>query len=100
IPAAGAELRETARQLAGPVERLVVTHGDLDHYGGAAAFRDLPIVATERTRSAIEENGPGRIEELRSGFDEYVRELREKVAPEWEQEQARVVGADLPSLEL
>ena len=100
MPAAGAELRDTARQLAGPVERLVITHGDFDHYGGAAAFADLPIVATELTRSAIEENGPGRIEELRSGFDKYVRELHEKGAPEWEQEQARVIGADLPSLEL
>ena len=99
-PSAGAELRETADRLAGPVERLVVTHADFDHYGGSPAFADLPIVASERTRAAIAENGPGRIEELRSGFDEYAAELQEKGAPDWEQEQARLIAADLPALEV
>jgi cyclase len=99
-PAAAAEVREAAERLAGPVERLLVTHADFDHYGGSAAFADVPILASERTRTAIAENGPARIDELRSGMDDYLAELEARNAPEWEKEQAQVVTAELPSLEV
>ena len=45
MPSAGRELRAQA----GTVERLFVTHADFDHYGGAQAFADLPILASEQT---------------------------------------------------
>ena len=99
-PAAAAELRETAEQIAGPVERLLVTHAHFDHFGGSAVFADVPIVASERTRAAIAETGPARVEELRAGMDGYLAELEAKDAPAWEREQARVVTAELPSLEV
>lgn len=99
-PAAARDLRAAAEELAGPVERLVVTHADFDHYGGAQVFADVPIVASERTRAAIVENGPGRISELRETMDAYLAELDERNAPEWEREQGRAIAAEVPGLEL
>jgi cyclase len=99
-PAAARDLRAAAEELAGPVQRLVVTHADFDHYGGAQVFADVPIVASERTRGAIIENGPGRISELRETMDGYLAELEERDAPGWEREQGRAIAAEVPALEL
>lgn len=95
-PGAARDLRTAAEELAGPVERLVITHGDFDHYGGTVAFADLPILTTEATRAAIAENGPGRIAGLEAEMDSYLTELDENDAPEWEREQARRITAELP----
>jgi cyclase len=95
-PGAARDLRTAAEALAGPVERLVITHGDFDHYGGTAAFADLPILATEPTRTAIADNGPGRIAGLEAEMGSYLAELEETDAPEWEREQARRIAAQLP----
>ena len=99
-PTAARDLRAAAEELAGPVERLVVTHAHFDHYGGAAAFADVPIVATAHTRTEIGESGPGRIAHLRETMDTYLAELEERGAPEWELEQGRRIAADVPSLKL
>jgi len=97
-PSAAHDLRSAAESLAGPIDRLVITHGDFDHYGGASVFSGIPVVASETTRQAIAENGPGRIESLRAEFESYVADLQSKGAPDCELEQARVIEADLPSL--
>jgi glyoxylase-like metal-dependent hydrolase (beta-lactamase superfamily II) len=99
-PAAARDLRAAAEELAGPVERLVVTHADFDHYGGAQVFADVPIVASERTRAAIVENGPDRISELRETMDAYLAELEERDAPDWECRQGRAIAVEVPTLEL
>jgi glyoxylase-like metal-dependent hydrolase (beta-lactamase superfamily II) len=99
-PTAARELRAAAERLAGPVERLVITHADFDHYGGAQAFADVPILASERTRATIGEIGPTRIEELAARVEAYLAELEERNAPEWEREQGRVIAAEIPGLEL
>jgi glyoxylase-like metal-dependent hydrolase (beta-lactamase superfamily II) len=97
-PAAGREVRSAAERLAGSVDRLVVTHAHFDHYGGARAFSDLPILATEATTARIREEGPRRVTELREGAASYAAELDERDAPAWEREQWRRVAAELPSL--
>jgi cyclase len=99
-PGAARDLRAAAEKLAGPVERLVVTHADFDHYGGAQAFAGVPIVSSELTRAAIAEAGPGRITELRETMNGYLAELEEKGAPAWELEQGRSIAAEVPGLEL
>lgn len=99
-PSAARDLRAAAEELVGPVDRLVLTHGDFDHYGGATAFTGIPVIATETTRQAIAETGPGRIESLRAEFEPYVEGLQSKGAPGWELEQARAIERDLPNLEV
>jgi cyclase len=99
-PGAARDLRAAAEELAGPVERLVITHGDFDHYGGAYAFADVPILASETTRAVIEENGPGRVSGLQAEMDTYLAELEEQDAPEWELEQGRRIAAEIPGLRL
>jgi cyclase len=99
-PAAARDLRATAEEHAGPVERLVITHADFDHYGGAQAFADIPILSTQPTREAIVEGGLTRIAELRDQMDGYLAELEEQNAPEWEREQGRRITAEIPNLVL
>jgi cyclase len=99
-PAAARDLRTTAETIAGPVERLLITHGDFDHYGGAQAFADLPILASERTKALIEEDGPGRLSGFKAEMDPYVTELEEKGAPGWELERARIIATEMPGLRL
>jgi glyoxylase-like metal-dependent hydrolase (beta-lactamase superfamily II) len=99
-PGAARDLRAAAEELAGPVERLFVTHADYDHYGGAHAFADLPILATETTAATIAETGPGRVAGMREEMETYLAELEERDAPEWEREQARRIAAEIPGLEL
>jgi glyoxylase-like metal-dependent hydrolase (beta-lactamase superfamily II) len=99
-PAAARDLRVAAETLAGPVDRLVVTHADFDHYGGAQAFADVPIAASQRTRADILEKGPARIAEWRETIDSYLSELVEQGAPDWELEQGRSIAAELPHLTL
>ena len=99
-PAAAHDLRAAAEQLAGPVERLVITHAHFDHYAGAQAFADVPIMATERTRAEIIANGPGRIASLQAEFEAYLAELEEQDAPDWEREQGRAIAAEIPGLTL
>jgi len=97
-PAAARDLREEAEDQAGPVGRLVVTHRDLDHFGGAQVFADVPIVATETTRAAVESNGPARVAELREEMGTYLADLEQDGAPDWERLQGERIAAELPSM--
>jgi cyclase len=99
-PGAARDLRTAAEQLAGSVERLFVTHADFDHYGGAQAFADVPILAAETTAATIGEVGPGRVAEMKEQMETYLAELEEQDAPEWEREQGRRIVAEVPGLEL
>jgi len=99
-PAAARDLRAAAEQLAGSVEWLFVTHADFDHYGGAHAFADLPIMATATTAATIAEAGPGRVAGMKEEMETYLAELEEQDAPEWEREQGRRIVAEIPGLEL
>ena len=95
-PAAGRDLREQARN----AERLFITHADFDHYGGAQAFADLPILASEQSAATIREVGPGRVAGMKEQMDTYLAELEEQGAPEEEKQQARAIAAEVPGLEL
>ncbi len=95
-PGAAGDLRSAAEELAGPVERLVITHSDFDHYGGAAAFADLSILATETTRAAIAERGPARAAALQAELESERAAMAERNAPEWEWEQIDRIAAQLP----
>jgi glyoxylase-like metal-dependent hydrolase (beta-lactamase superfamily II) len=95
-PGAARDLRAAAEQHAGPVERLVITHGDLDHYGGAQVFADVPIIATEATKARIEEHGQTPVDEMLAGMDAYMAELEQNDAPAWERDQGRAIAAELP----
>jgi cyclase len=95
-PGAARDLRAAAEELAGPVERLVITHGDFDHYGGSAAFAEVPILTTETTRAAIAERGPARAAGLRAELDEELVAMKERNAPEWEWEQIDRITTQLP----
>lgn len=99
-PGPARELRRAAEELAGPVERLVITHADFDHYGGANAFADLPILASETTAATIAEVGPDRVAGLQAEMDAYLAELEEKDTPEWELEQGRRIAAEIPGMRL
>jgi len=99
-PAGAADLRAAAERLAGPVERLVITHADFDHYGGAQAFADLPILASRTTAATIAEAGPKRIAGFREEMATYLDELEEQGAPDWEKEQGRRIVAEIPGLVL
>src|SRR5207342_3426904 len=92
VPSAGRELRAHP---AG-AERLFITHADFDHYGGAQAFADLPILATEQTAKTIREVGPGRVAGMKEQMETYLAELDD----ESEREQARLIAAEIPTLEL
>jgi glyoxylase-like metal-dependent hydrolase (beta-lactamase superfamily II) len=96
VPAGARDLRAAA----GRVDRLFVTHADFDHYGGAQAFADLPILASEQTAATIREVGPGRVAGMREQIDTHLAELEEKDAPEWEKEQGRRIAAEVPGLVL
>jgi cyclase len=100
VPGAARELRTAAETLGGPVERLVITHGDFDHYGGAQAFEGVPILASELTAAAIAENGPRRISALQAEVGNYLAKLEAQGAPEWEREQARRIASEIPDLRL
>jgi glyoxylase-like metal-dependent hydrolase (beta-lactamase superfamily II) len=95
MPSAGRELRDHA----GSIERLFITHADFDHYGGAQAFADLPILAAEQTAQTIREVGPGRVSGMKEQIDEHIRELEEK-GPEADLAQARLIALEVPTLEL
>jgi cyclase len=99
-PRAARELREAAEERAGPVERLVITHGDLDHYGGSQMFADVPISATEATKERIEERGQTPVDEMLAGMDAYLAELEQNDAPEWERGQGRAIAAELPHMRI
>jgi cyclase len=99
-PGAAGDLRAAAEEAAGPVERLFITHADFDHYGGAQAFTDVPILAAETTAETIREAGPGRIAEIKAEMETYLAELDGQGAPEWEREQCRRIVAEVPHLEL
>jgi glyoxylase-like metal-dependent hydrolase (beta-lactamase superfamily II) len=99
-PGAARDLRAATEELAGSVERLFITHADFDHYGGAQAFADVPILAAETTAATIAEAGPGRVAGMKEQMETYLAELEEQGAPEWEREQGRRIVAEVPGLEL
>jgi cyclase len=99
-PVAAQDVRTAAERLAGRVERLFITHGDFDHYGGSQVFADVPILATETTAAAISEAGPKRIADLKEEMKTYLDELDQQDAPEWEKEQGRRIVAEVPGLVL
>jgi glyoxylase-like metal-dependent hydrolase (beta-lactamase superfamily II) len=99
-PGAARDLRAAAEELAGPVELLFVTHADFDHYGGAHAFADVPILAAETTATTIAEAGPGRVAGMQEQMETYLAELEQQDAPEWEREQGRRIVAEIPRLVL
>src|SRR5262249_41425476 len=94
-PSAGRDLRSHAN-----AERLFITHADFDHYGGAQAFADLPILASEQTAATIREVGPGRVAGMKEQMATYLAELGEQGAPDEDIEQARAIAAEVPGLEL
>ena len=96
MPAGAHDLRAAA----GRVDRLFITHADFDHYGGAQAFTDVPILASEQTAATIREVGPGRVSDMKEQIDAHLAELEEKDAPEWEKEQGRRIAAEVPGLVL
>ena len=71
---AGRELRAQAGTSSGCSSR----HADFDHYGGAQAFADLPILASEQTAQTIREVGPGRVAGMKEQMESYIAELEEK----------------------
>ena len=87
-PGAARDLRAAAEELAAPAERLFITHADFDHYGGAQAFADVPILAAETTAATIAEAGPGRVAGMQEEMETYLAELEEQDAPQWEREQS------------
>ena len=95
-PVAGRDLRAAA----GDMRRLFITHGDFDHYGGAQAFADLPILASEQTAATIREAGPGRVEGMQEQMATYLDELETQGASDDEKEQARRIVAEIPGLVL
>jgi glyoxylase-like metal-dependent hydrolase (beta-lactamase superfamily II) len=99
-PGAARDLRAAAEAEVGPIDRLVVTHPHYDHYFGAQAFDDVPIVATETTREVIVSRGRGAIDDLIAQVDHYLEDLAARGAPDWEQEQGRRIAAELPGMEL
>jgi cyclase len=99
-PAAARDLRTAAEQFVGPVARLVITHADFDHYGGAQVFEDVPFLASEQTAATINEAGPGRVAGMQEQIDAYVAELAERDAPESERQQADRIAAEVPGLRL
>jgi glyoxylase-like metal-dependent hydrolase (beta-lactamase superfamily II) len=96
MPAGAHDLRAAA----GLVDRLFITHADFDHYGGAQAFGDVPILASEQTAATIREVGPGRVTGMKEQIDTHLAELEERDAPEWEKEQGRRIAAEVPGLVL
>ena len=56
----------------------MITHGDFDHYGGAQAFSDVPILASEPTAATIAEAGPGRVAGMKEEMETYLAELEER----------------------
>jgi cyclase len=95
-PASGRDLRVHA----GNAERLFITHADFDHYGGAQAFADLPILASEQTAATIREVGPGRVAGMKDELETYLAELEEQGSSEEDKQQARAIAAEVPGLEL
>jgi len=76
------ELRTVITSLTGkPVSHLINSHWHGDHVRGNQMFRDVSIVATERTRNIMHEIHPARIARQRSGLQElsdYIRDLEEQ----------------------
>ena len=67
----------------------MITHADFDHYGGAQAFADVPILAAERTAATIAEAGRERVAGMQEEMDGYLAELEEQDAPEPERRAGR-----------
>ena len=99
-PAAARDLRAAAEELAGPVDRLVITHADFDHYGGAQASPTCRFSPPSTTAATIAEVGPGRVAGMQEQMATYLAELEEQDAPEWEKEQGRRIVAEVPGLVL
>lgn len=111
---AAAELREVITALTGkPVSHLLNSHWHGDHVRGNQAFRDVPIVATGKTKNIMQEIHPQRIARQRAGLDEwreYIAKLEEQRISTVDDSQAvqllqqisllREIEISLPMLEL
>lgn len=63
------DFRAYVDSLGKPIERVLITHGHLDHYLGlSAAFRDVEVYALAETRGIIEDEGPYLFENFGPDF--------------------------------
>lgn len=63
------DFRAYVDSLGKPIERVIITHGHLDHYLGlSAAFRDVEVHALAETRAIIEGEGPYLFENFGPDF--------------------------------
>lgn len=69
---AAAELRQVATELTGkPISHLINSHWHGDHVRGNQAFRDVNIVASDRTRELMQEIHPERIATQQTSIHEF-----------------------------
>lgn len=79
---AAEELREAITSLTGkPVSHVINSHWHGDHIRGNQVFREVSIVATEQTKSIMQQVHPARIARQRAGIGElreYIQQLDEQ----------------------
>ncbi|WDL97044.1 MBL fold metallo-hydrolase [Alicyclobacillus sp. ALC3] len=110
---AAAELREVIASVTDkPVSHLINSHWHGDHIRGNQVFRDVSIVATERTKRIMQENHPARIARQRASQNElcdYIETLESQQNSAGDRDQrARLleisllkeIKCSLPTLEL
>lgn len=75
---AAAELREVIQRIVGkPVSHLLNSHWHGDHIRGNQMFRDVPILATTKTRHIMADRHPTRIAQQKAGMAELAETLHQ-----------------------
>ena len=88
-PQAAAELRHEAESRAAkPIAWIAVSHWHADHVVGTAAFPQVEVVGTERTRELMSSVGRERLAEYRRGWPEERAELEARLASEPDRREA------------